>query len=76
MKKYINFYLENVENFIFSLDFITAKAAMPPRIAVVNCRIPIVFRNISGMRFSLKRSRATINKNNAFAKLPDNKVIK
>ncbi len=48
---------------------------MPPRIAVVNCRIPIVFRNISGIKFNLKKSRAIINKKNAFAKLPDNKVI-
>ena len=53
-----------------------ANAAIPPRIAVVNCRIPIVFKNISGIRFNLKKSRAIKKRKKAFVKLPDNKVIK
>ena len=61
---------------IFSLDFIIAKAAIPPRIAVVNCRIPIVFRNITGIKFNLNKSRAIKKRKKAFAKLPDNSVIK
>ena len=43
-----------------------ANAAIPPRIAVVNCRIPIVFKNISGIRFNLKKSRAIKKRKKAF----------
>ncbi len=68
----IQYHLEK----IFFCTLLTPKAKKPAEKAVTNCIIPIAVRKITGIIFSLNKTKAAKNKNNDLAPAEINKVKK